>query len=123
MFSMQILVYVFYDCSILCCTTGSNSYKRELFAPYTPKQNGIAERKNGTLTESAKSMLKAKDLPSDFWVEAASTVAFLVNRSPTKAVDEKTPKEAWPGKKPNVAQVKVFGSSCYTCVPNEEKKN
>ena len=42
-----------------------------------------------------------------------------MNRCPTKAVKNKTPLEAWSGKKPSVNHLKVFGSICYAHVPQE----
>lgn len=39
-----------------------NGIRRELTAPYTPEQNGVAERKNRTVVEMARSLLKAKGL-------------------------------------------------------------
>ncbi|CAL8169319.1 unnamed protein product [Prunus armeniaca] len=44
----------------------SNGIKRELTASYTPQQNGVAERRNRTIVEMARSMLKAKGLPNVF---------------------------------------------------------
>ena len=46
---------------------------KQLTAPYTPEQNGVAERKNQTVVEIARSMLKAKNLPNLFWAEAVAT--------------------------------------------------
>jgi len=52
--------------------------------PYTPEQNGVAERKNRTLCESARSMLFDANLPKKYWGEAIMTAAYLHNRLPTK---------------------------------------
>lgn len=60
--------------------------QRELTASYTPKQNCIAERKNRTIFEMARSMLKAKHLPKPYWAEAIACAAYLLNRCPTKSV-------------------------------------
>ncbi|KAA0056488.1 Integrase, catalytic core [Cucumis melo var. makuwa] len=84
-------------------TTKNNSelwHLRELTTPYTPEQNGVAERKNRTVVEMARSMLQIKGLSNDFWAEAVSTSIYLLNISPTKAVMNKTPFEAWYGKNP-----------------------
>ncbi|TYK28117.1 putative gag-pol polyprotein, identical [Cucumis melo var. makuwa] len=67
---------------------------RELTTPYTSEQNGVAERKNRTVVEMARSMLQMKGLSNDFWPEAASTSIYLLNISPTKVVMNKTPFEA-----------------------------
>ena len=70
--------------------------------PKTPEQNGVSERMNRTLVETVRSMLADSRLPHRFWAEALSTAAYLINRSPTKTLDGKTPFQAWYGKKPNV---------------------
>ena len=59
----------------------SKGIHHEMSAPYTPQQNGIAERMNRTLMESAHSMLSHAHLPNNFWAEAVSTAAFVRNRT------------------------------------------
>ena len=90
--------------------------------PKTPEQNGVSERMNRTLVETVRSMLADSRLPQRFWAEALSTAAYMINRSPTKALDDKTPFEAWYGKKPNVSHLRVFGCSAYTHVPKDQRK-
>lgn len=53
-----------------------NVIHRELTAPCTAEQNGIVERKNRTVVEMARSMLKSKNLPNQLWAEAIHTVIF-----------------------------------------------
>ena len=69
--------------------------KKELTVRHTPQQNGVAERKNKTIVEMARSMLQHKNLPKNLWAEAISTTVYILNRSPTKAVLNMTPYEAW----------------------------
>ena len=90
--------------------------------PKTPEQNGVSERMNRTLVEAVRTMLADSRLPHRFWAEALSTAAYLVNRSPTRTLDGKTPFEAWYGKKPNVNHLRVFGCCAYTHVPKDERK-
>ena len=90
--------------------------------PKTPEQNGVSERMNRTLVETVRSMLADSRLPQRFWAEALSTAAYMINRSPTKGLDDKTPFEAWYGKKPNVSHLRVFGCSAYTHVPKDQRK-
>ncbi len=63
--------------------------------PKTPEQNGVAERLNRTLVESARSMLLDANLSKSYWAEAISTAVYIRNRCPTKAVLRMTPFEAW----------------------------
>ena len=65
--------------------------RHELTIPKTPQQNGVAERMNRTSVESVRSMLIHAQLPHKFWAEALSTAVYFRNRSPTKAVEDKTP--------------------------------
>lgn len=66
----------------------------------------------------AKSMLKEKGLPNKIWAQAVSTTVYIVNRCSTKAVANKTLMKAWPGRKPSAKHLKVFGSICYTYIPD-----
>ena len=90
--------------------------------PRTPEQNGVAERMNRTIQETARSMLHAAKLPNDFWGEAVVTAVILRNRSPTKAVKDMTPYESFYGRKPDVAHLKVFGCDAYMHIPKELTK-
>nr|GFC29516.1 retrovirus-related Pol polyprotein from transposon TNT 1-94 [Tanacetum cinerariifolium] len=72
----------------------AHGIKRQLTAPYTPEQNGVAERKNRTVIEMARSMLKMKGMPDSFWAEAVAVAVQILNISPTKAVWNRTPYEA-----------------------------
>ncbi|CAL5438577.1 unnamed protein product [Camellia sinensis] len=93
--------------------------QRQFTIGYTPQQNGVAERKNRTIEEMSKSMLHEKGLPKTFWGEAVFTAVYLMNRCPTKALKDRTPFEAWSGRKPSVNYLKVFGCICYAHVPKE----
>ena len=60
-------------------------------------------------------------MPKSFWAEALATATYLRNRSPTKAVEGKTPYEALYGVKPKVGHLRVFGCTAYAHVPTLEK--
>jgi hypothetical protein len=91
--------------------------KRHKTTPYTPQQNGVAERMNRSLMEKARSMLGGAGLEQKFWAEAVATACYLLNRSPTAALVDKTPMEAWSGKKPSLRHLRVFGCDAYAHVP------
>jgi len=82
---------------------------RQLTAPYTPQQNGVVEHRNQTVVATARSMMKAKGVPRRFWGEAVHTAVYLLNRSPTKALNGVTPYEAWHGEQPSVHHLRTFG--------------
>lgn len=96
--------------------------ERQLTAAYSPQQNGVSERRNRSLVEMARAMLKSKDLPLSFWAEAVHTAAYIQNRTPTRVVENTTPIEAWNGTKPSLNHMKVFGSICYVHIPDEKRK-
>jgi transposase InsO family protein len=72
----------------------------ETTAPYSPSQNGIAERFNRTLLELVRAMLIARNLPPFLWDEAVSHATYLRNRAPTRALEGITLYEAWTGRQP-----------------------
>ncbi|KAB1228246.1 Retrovirus-related Pol polyprotein from transposon TNT 1-94 [Morella rubra] len=95
--------------------------EHQLTIAYTPQQNGVSERKNRTVMEMAISMLMEKGLPKMFWAEAVYTAVYLLNRCPTKAVQDKTPVEAWSGLKSSAKHLRVFGSICYIHIPAQRR--
>lgn len=58
----------------------------QLIAAYTIQQNGVAERKNRTILNMVRGMLKNKYLPKSYWAEAVTTAVYLLNKCPTKSV-------------------------------------
>nr|GEW25062.1 ribonuclease H-like domain-containing protein [Tanacetum cinerariifolium] len=74
--------------------------KREFSVPRTPQQNGIAERKNKTLIEAARTMLADSLLPIPFWAEAVNTACYVQNRVLVTKPHNKTPYELLHGRTP-----------------------
>ncbi|GJX98102.1 ribonuclease H-like domain-containing protein, partial [Tanacetum coccineum] len=72
---------------------GSKGIKREYSNARTPQQNKVAERKNTTLIEAARTMLADSFLPNTFWVEAVSTACYVLNRVLVTKPQNKTPYE------------------------------
>lgn len=93
----------------------------EMTSPYSPEQNGVAERKNRSLTEMAKCMLLEAQLDNKFWGEAVITANYLQNRLPFK-ICFSTPFELWNNKKPNLSHIKIFGCNAYVFIPKETRK-
>ena len=67
-----------------------------------------------------RSMLIEAKVPREFWAEAATWAVHVLNRSPTTAVMNKTPEEAWSEVKPSIEHFKIFG--CIGHVHNPEQK-
>lgn len=55
----------------------------------------------------------ASNLPKQLWAEVVATAIYLLNISPTNAVMNRTPYEAWKGRKPKVSHLKIFGCIAY----------
>ncbi|MCO5588630.1 hypothetical protein L7F22_042587 [Adiantum nelumboides] len=98
---------------------GKKGIKHQCTMPYTPQQNGVAERKNRSLMEMARCMLKAKSLPHKLWMEAVACAAHVLNRCPTRALKTITPYESWYDKKPSVNYLRVFGCLAYAHIPQQ----
>lgn len=87
---------------------------------YTPEQNRLAERDNRTIGERARCMLfEGGGLSKTFW--AVAKAVYLMNRSPTKE-HTMTPEKAWGWRKPDLAQVCVFGSPVMSNIPKQKMK-
>ncbi|PRQ23286.1 putative RNA-directed DNA polymerase [Rosa chinensis] len=99
-----------------------NGIKHQLTARYTPQQNGVAERKNRTIMDMVRCMLKFKGLPKYFWAEAVSCAVYILNRSPSRSIDGSTPYEVWSGHKPNIQHMRVFGCIAFAHVPDHIRK-
>ncbi|GJU66773.1 putative ribonuclease H-like domain-containing protein [Tanacetum coccineum] len=84
-----------------CFVCGSFRIKKEYSNARTPQQNGVAERKNMTLIEAARTMLADSFLPNTFWAEAVSTTCYVLNIVLVTKPQNKTPYELITGKGPN----------------------
>ncbi|KAI3742555.1 hypothetical protein L1987_60240 [Smallanthus sonchifolius] len=84
----------------------------EFNAPYVPQQNGVAERKNRTLVEMARTMLADSKLPITFWAEAVNTACHVLNKVLTVKRHNKTCYELLNNRKPNVDYLLPFGNPC-----------
>jgi transposase InsO family protein len=87
--------------------------KHEFSAPYTPQQNGVAERKNRALIEMSRTMLDEYKTSDRFWAEAVNTTCHATNRLYLHKLLKKTTYELFTGNKPNVSYFRVFGSKYY----------
>ena len=99
----------------------SKGTKEKLTVHDTPAHNGVAERRNRTIVERIRALLHASGLPKYLWGEAARHVVWLMNRTTTKAISEKTPYEAAFGKKPNLSEVREWGEKVWVRVEGGTK--
>ena len=87
--------------------------------PYTPQQNGVAERKNRHLMEVARSMMFYTSVPKRHWSDAVMTASYLINRTPTKILNDQSPFEVLNKSKPVLEHLRIFGCVCYVLVSGE----
>ncbi|GJT65100.1 putative ribonuclease H-like domain-containing protein [Tanacetum coccineum] len=90
--------------------------KREYSIAKTPQQNGMAERRNMTLIEAARTMLADYKLPTTFWAEAVSTACYVQNRVLVVKPHKKIPYEIFRGFKPTLSFMRPFG--CHVTILN-----
>ncbi|GKB15203.1 putative ribonuclease H-like domain-containing protein [Tanacetum coccineum] len=95
---------------------GSKGIKRDYSVARTPQQNRVAERKNRTLIEAARTMLADSKLPTMFWTKAVSTACYVLNRVLVTRPHNKTPYELLSRKVPNISHLKPFG--CHVTILN-----
>ncbi|CAL8996783.1 unnamed protein product [Prunus brigantina] len=89
----------------------------ETTCPQTPQQNGVAERKNRHLLETARALLIGAHVPRHHWDDAIVTAVYLINRMPSKVLDFRTPLQALAqhGPLPSVQMLppRVFGCVAF----------
>ena len=73
----------------------------------------MAEHMNRTLMEKVRYMVYKAQLLKFFSIEAASIARYLINRSPSTAIEKKAPQEVWFGSPTTYSDLKIFG--CPTC--------
>ncbi|CAI7774911.1 unnamed protein product [Closterium sp. NIES-53] len=92
--------------------------------PYSPAMNGIAERANRTITETARGLLIEAGLPHYFWPDAVWSACVAKNRALTHVGAKKlVPYVEWIGRKPKVDMLRVFGCMCMALVPTHLRHN
>ncbi|CAI7882311.1 unnamed protein product [Closterium sp. NIES-53] len=101
-----------------------NGIRHSLTMPYSPAMNGIAERANRTITETARGLLIEAGLPEYFWPDAVRSACVAKNRALTHVgADKWVPYVEWIGRKPKVDMLRVFGCMCMALVPKHLRHN
>ena len=105
----------------ICEFFEENGIKHERSCPYTPEQNGKAERLNRTLMEISRSMLIEAKLHETFWAESIHTAVHLLNMRPSRSIDNKIPFTIWNGKDADFSYLRVFGCICYVHIDKSQR--
>ncbi|GKD37265.1 retrovirus-related pol polyprotein from transposon TNT 1-94, partial [Tanacetum coccineum] len=99
--------------SILVNFCDEKRISQNFSSPYTPEQNGVAERRNRTLIEAARIMLSGSVFSKQYWTEAVATACYTQNRSTIVKRHLKTPYEIFRKRIPNINFLHVFGCPVY----------
>ncbi|GJS85675.1 retrovirus-related pol polyprotein from transposon TNT 1-94 [Tanacetum coccineum] len=104
--------------SELECFCDEKGIYQNFSSPYTPEQNGVAERKNITLIEAARTMLNGSVLSKHFWTEAIRITCNTHNRSIIVKRHDKTPYEIFRERILDISYFHVFG--CLVFIHNHK---
>jgi hypothetical protein len=87
--------------------------RHELTVEYTPQQNGVAERKNRSLVETARCLMIQSGLSASFWAEAILTANHIRNRYPSRSLGGEIPFKMWTRRTPIVSYFRKFGTTAF----------
>lgn len=99
----------------------SSGIKHEKSTPYTPQQNGVAERMNRTLIEKVRCMIYDSNINKNFWAEALLAAVDIVNALPNRSNNNKSPDFIWYGKNTKFDNFKIFGSKAMVLKPAQHR--
>uniref|UniRef100_A0A2N9IQJ1 CCHC-type domain-containing protein n=1 Tax=Fagus sylvatica TaxID=28930 RepID=A0A2N9IQJ1_FAGSY len=95
--------------------------KRHFTVRKTPQQNGVAERLNRTITETARCLRLNAELPKIFWAEAVDMACYIINRSSRVALDGKVAEEVWTAQEVDYSFMRIFGCPAYVHISGEDR--
>jgi hypothetical protein len=87
--------------------------RHELTVEYTPQQNGVSERKNRSLVETARCLMIQSGLSASFWVEVILTANYIRNRCPSRSLGGEIPFKMWTRRIPIVSYFRKFGTTVF----------
>ena len=88
--------------------------RQEFTAPYSPHQNGVAERRWRTAMEMTRCLLSRSGLPKELCVRALDVAFYITNRCLTSSLPKgKTPFEMYTGKKADLSHMRIFGCAAF----------
>ena len=103
----------------------------EITTPYTPEQNGVAERTNRTIFSKVRSAIEDSNLPPELWPEILLGAIHVTNRIATSSLDKMTPAEAFKRQVqlglqdadylPDISHLYVLGCKVYMNIPKERR--
>ncbi|GJX69815.1 putative ribonuclease H-like domain-containing protein [Tanacetum coccineum] len=102
-----------YKVKVIRCDNGTE-FKNSIMNQFCEmkgikREFSVAERKNKTLIEAARTMLVDSKLPTTFWAEAVNTACYVLNRVLIIKPHNKTPYELIRRRPPLIDFMKPFG--------------
>ena len=80
----------------------------------TSSENGVVERKNRNLLETARALLYQMHVPKNYWANAISTTCFLINKMPSYVLNWVTSFQTlFPHKSLFPIEPQIFGCTCF----------
>ena len=118
------------------CDNGKEYLNREIYdfvkskgielltcPPYVHELNGVAERYNRSAMDIGRCLMREVKIDRRYWPEIMKSVAYLKNRTIANTSENKTPYEIFFGIKPNVKNLKIYGSRVFVRVPEAVRKS
>lgn len=96
----------------------SCSIQHQLSCPGTLQQNGITEKKHQHIIKLGLAILFEASIPLHYWLEAFSTINFLINRLPSTSLNMRSPYAILFNTEPDCSELRVFGSCCHPYLHN-----
>ena len=90
-----------------------NGTFHRISCPYTPQQNGRVERKHRHIIETGLAMLFNGHVPSSYWIHAFRSAVHIINRLPTRVLNNKSPFEVLFLRAPSYDHFRPFGCQVY----------
>ena len=88
---------------------------------YTLQQNRMVKQMNRTLLQKKRAMLRTTSVAKSFLAKAVKIICYVINWSPSTAIDLKTPTEMWIGKLADFSHLHIFGSLVYVMYNGQER--